>query len=125
MSKRQCWYSEGKDCYCKKDDDCLELNIEYARLAYCNDKGCLFNVELPYSVSPDKGILYKPFEEDKYSGVCGRPNGPFFAPDKKTGKTTCRVRSEKKLSHPHFPDADKIEGGSLPDPIDVHAAYHI
>lgn len=128
--KRNCWYSPDKNCHCKEDNNCIELILANAKLLYCNDHDCKFNIELPYKHFVDRGRMHKPFADDAFTGVCGR-NDVGLSPktitvDRKVTKRVvdCRVRSDKKLSRPKLPDPDKIEGGSYPDPVDPHSAFH-
>ena len=129
-NQRKCWYNSDKLCYCQEDSNCIELRLENARLLYCNDHDCKFNIELPYEHFIDRGKMHKPFKDDAFTGVCGRsdvglsPKTIMVDRKFKNKVVTCRVRSDRSLNRPHLPDPDKIEGGSYPDPIDPHSAFH-
>lgn len=129
MISRFCWYDKTRSCYCEEDKFCIEIVMKFMKLVYCADNACAFNLEVPYDFVPDKGMNYKPFKDDVVSGVCTRKDlvlSPIKTWELKTNKklTTCRMRADKSLKRPKFPDADHIEGGSYPDPVDPHAAYH-
>ena len=119
---RICWYRNEKNCRCKKDESCWRLTLENAKLVYCNDNQCMFNIDLPYKYFVDRGKNHKPFDDDAFTGVCGRKDvavSPKVFTDEKTKHkvTYCKVRSDKKLSHPHFVPHDSVQTGIYPDPI--------
>ena len=123
--KRECWYKEGIQCNCE-ENHCNKLVEENSKLVYCNDKKCMFNIELPYKVFLDRGLNHKPFDDDGFTGVCGRQDVGVAPLNSSRYKkmVTCRFRSDKTFSHFKFPDPERIEGGSYPDPIDPHAAFY-
>ena len=128
MTLRKCLLNTSKECACRENRYCIELAFEYSKLVHCADTGCLFNLEVPYEFVPDRGIGYKPFKDDVYRGICTRKDlvlSPIKAFELKTNRkiTSCRMRSDKSLKRPKFPDADKLEGGSYPDPSEF-TGYH-
>ena len=118
---RKCWYDPNfKLCFCEDDTKCIRALFEHAKLVYCNDKACKFNMSVPYEFVPDRGMNYKPFKDGVFTGICTRKDlalSPIQAWELKTNRklTTCRVRSDKSLKRPKFPDPDKIEGGLYDD----------
>ena len=129
MVSRKCWFNSSKECKCKENKDCIELVFEHAKLVHCADETCVFNLQVPYEFVPNRGIGYKPFNEDIYRGVCTRKDlvlSPIRKFELETNKkiTSCRMRADKNLKRPKFPDPDRLEGGLYPDLVDPHAAYH-
>lgn len=121
MSERQCWYDKTRNCKCKSDEECLEVIFEHAKLVYCNDKECAFNLELPYKHFADRGKNYKPFADDYFDGICTRKDlalSPTKIFELKVNKkiTSCRMRADKSLKRPKLPDPDNIQGGRYEDP---------
>ena len=124
---------EAIKCECKTPDSCRELFRKYAKLVFCGDHKCMYNIDLPFTHQLNKGLLFKPFADDGFNGICSRPEialkvNEMIVGNRKRHDVLCAVRSEKKYSHLHFPDPTKIEGGSLPDPVDPHnstSTFHV
>ena len=72
VESRQCCIDSTVSCKCESDDQCIEVLKRYAKVVYCNDDKCLFNVGLPYEHYVDRGKHHKPFKDDAFHGVCGR-----------------------------------------------------
>jgi hypothetical protein len=133
MENRQCWLDTTAECSCEEDSKCELQRLRYAKIVFCNDRSCLYNHEMPYAHTPDRGKNYVPFEDDKMTGFCTRPGDLALAPHEiselkvKRRLTTCGLRSDRSLERPYFPDPDKIEGGSYPDPASADwstSAFH-
>ncbi len=129
---RKCWLDAQKACECNADSECTEMFARYAKVVWCQDKECLWNVQLPSGEHfVDRGKTIKPWADDGFAGICSRKElalSPMNVAELKTKRvlTTCRVRSDKSLNEPHMPDADKIQGGSISDPHSAdwsHSAY--
>ena len=119
--KTVCWYDSSIKCDCSVPGKCRELFEKYAKLVFCGDNKCLYNIALPSTYYLDKGSQFKPFLDDGFNGICGRSElamkvNKMIVGNRKRHDVLCVVRSEKKHSHLHFPDPDHIEGGNLPDP---------
>jgi hypothetical protein len=116
----------------KMDDK--ELLEKYVKVVWCNDTMCWWHIEVAEKYFVDRGKNHKPFTDDAFIGICSRKD-IGLAPQKiwdKTNKTTlqrftsCRVRSDKSLNEPHFPDPDKIQQHDIEDlkgPDWTHSAY--
>ncbi len=126
LEERKCWYKPDKVCHCEQDQDCFELAFANAKLLYCNDKECLFNIELPYKYEVYRGRNHKPFADDYFTGVCGRGDVGMARQVLRSSVkvtdsqkfTSCRVRSDRSLNRPGLPDPDKIEHTVYDDPTD-------
>jgi hypothetical protein len=126
IEERKCWYTPDKMCHCTQDQECLELVFANAKLLYCNDKECKWNIALPYKYEVYRGRGHKPFADDYFTGVCGRGDvGMSRQVIRSSIKvteaqkfTSCRVRADRKTTTPHMPDPDKIEHHVYDDPTD-------
>ena len=138
---KRCLADPEKKCDCTNYSDCAEMKEKYAKLVFCRDSKCMFNLDLhqekPYFI--DRGRGHKPFKDDGYTGICTRPDvgfSPHLVSDPGEGKftsksarvvTTCTCRANKQLSHMRFPHPDSIQGGNYSDPItpdQIGGAYH-
>jgi hypothetical protein len=127
LEERQCWYKEGVTCHCDPEGKgCVELAFANAKLLYCNDKECKWNIDLPYKYEVYRGRGHKPFADDYFTGVCGRGDvGMARQVIRSSIKvteaqkfTSCRVRADRTTTTPHMPDPDKIEHHVYDDPKD-------
>jgi hypothetical protein len=108
------------------------MRLKYARVVFCGDSKCIYNLETPFGHKINRGLNYKPFDDDLIHGICTRPDLSLrvkeIAVDHRKHKDTiCVVRSEKKYSHPHFPDPTRLEGGVYDDPMtsdQIGGVYH-
>lgn len=125
---KQCWLDEKELCDCSSDENCKVLFSKYAKIVYCNDTRCAWNVSIPFKkyIKHGSGVGYVPFKEDGIVGVCGRSEiglQPREYEELHTaGKvTTCSVRSDRSFGHLDF--SRFPQGGNIPDPVDPSAAY--
>ena len=72
IKARECCIDSTVSCKCESDEKCIEILKRYAKVVYCNDDKCLFNVSLPYDYFVNRGRNHKPFKDDSFHGVCGR-----------------------------------------------------
>ena len=136
---RQCCIDSTVSCKCESDDQCIEVLKRYAKVVYCNDDKCLFNVGIPYKYEVNRGKNHKPFADDYFHGVCGRVDiGLRLKEQKANGidekvthrNTICTVRSDKGYKgHMDFSKLLQSNGtpygGIIPGPVDPSTAYGI
>ena len=139
VESRQCCIDGTVSCKCESDDKCIEVLKRYAKVVYCNDDKCLFNVALPYEYFVNRGKNHKPFKDDSFHGVCGRvdiglrfkTSGGRGIEDKVTDRNAiCTVRSDKGYKgHMDFSKLLQSDGtpygGVIPDPVTPDAAFHV
>ena len=136
---RQCCIDSTVACKCESDEQCVEVLKRYAKVVYCNDDKCLFNIELPYEYYVNRGKNHKPFKDDAFHGVCGRVDigirlktiGAKGIEDKVTHRNAiCTVRSDKGYKgHMDFTKLLQSDGtaygGIIPGPVAPDTAYHV
>ena len=138
VESRQCCIDSTVSCKCESDDQCIEGLKRSAKVVYCNDDKCLFNVGLPYEHYVDRGKHHKPFKDDAFHGVCGRVDiglrlktvGTNGIEDKVIHRNAiCTVRSDKGYKgHMDFSKLLQSDGtpygGIIPGPVDPSSAFH-
>ena len=136
---RQCCIDSEVSCKCASDEECVGVLKRYAKVVYCNDNQCLFNVSLPYEYFVNRGKNHKPFKDDSFHGVCGRADigirlkviGGNGIEEKVTHRNAiCTVRSDKGYKG-HMDFAKMLQsdgtpyGGIIPGPVDPSSAFGI
>ena len=115
VESRQCCIDGTVSCKCESDDKCIEVLKRYAKVVYCNDDKCLFNVALPYEYFVNRGKNHKPFKDDSFHGVCGRVDIGL-----RLKTIGARGIEDKLLQSDGTP-----YGGVIPDPVTPDAAFHV
>ena len=126
----RCWASEDVMCKCECDSECAGMFAKYAKVVYCTDASCAWNVSIPFKkyILHGSKVGYVPFEKDAFNGVCGRKElglrpQEIIELHTKHKLTTCSMRSDRSFGHLDF--SRFPQGGNIPDPVDPHAAYHV
>ena len=135
MESRTCCIDSTVSCKCESDEKCLEVLKRYAKVVYCNDDRCLFNVSLPFEYFVNRGRNHKPFKDDSFHGVCGRIDIGLRMKEineqhVKHKNVICTVRSDKEYKgHMDFSKLLQSDGtpygGIIPGPVDPSTAYGI
>ncbi len=119
---RQCCLDKDHTCNCESNSKCILFFQKFAKVVWCADTKCTYNVEAPFEHVTDRGLGYKPFKDDVCTHVCSRSDISLAARDitdtlqtRRDHLATCSVRSDKKFSRLRMPHADSIQGGNLPD----------
>lgn len=124
----------GEDCLKEEHSECRGLFLRWAKIVWCQDAKCIWNVPSPQKKIVKKHKDYQPFSGEGYRGICSRPE---LALDPQTIKTlerkyvlaTCSVRSDRGISG-HMDFAKLLQGngtpygGNIPDPVDAGTAFH-
>ena len=122
------------ECFCEDPEKCKVMN-QYKKLVYCN-MVCIHNIPIKAKKHIKHHKDWVPLgEEDAYRGICGRDELGI----KDFIMTTihgyyeiaeCKFRSNRKIKgHMDFArllgSDGRPFGGTIPDPVDPGAAYHI
>ena len=105
-----------------------EFFERYAKLVFCKDDRCAWNMGIKEEVFIKHHKDDHPFPADSYRGVCSRPELGLNAEVIQSGNrkrvlATCGFRSDKTLSG-HLDFSRFPKGGNIPDPVSGDTAYH-
>ena len=124
----------GEDCDKLEHSECKALFLQYAKLVFCADKGCLWNKPISQTKVVKRNKDYVGFEGGGYTGICSRPEIALDPQvidtlQRKYRLATCSVRSDRSISG-HMDFAKLLQsdgtpyGGNIPDPVDPGTAFH-
>jgi len=132
-----CWLDSNISCECKNKESCIEFFKKYAKVVYCNDHSCIWNMHIDLQKEIKQHTLQESFEGDNFRGVCSRPEIGLILKNIETTHlkykmSICSVRSDKQFTDKT--DFTKFDGSYdrqnrenvivYDDPIDPTSVFH-
>lgn len=121
----------GEDCKKEQHEECKEIISKYAKIVFCKNTRCLWNLATEQGKVIKHHRDYVPLGKiDEYRGICMRPEIGLSHRSFNTGEGTsssihnelaiCDFRSDvSRDTHIDFSRfIDQKQGGSISDPIE-------